>query len=91
MPRPDPVGGVVYGRSGATINRQGLSGRHVPDEIVQVAATTCTITGKKLELPVKKLLLGQPLDKVLKRDALAQPASIDWCVDFVRACLQRRH
>ena len=69
--------------------RQGLSARHVPDEIVQVAAIPRTITGKKLELPVKKLLLGQPLDQVLKRDALAQPESIDWFVDFAQAYLRR--
>jgi acetoacetyl-CoA synthetase len=62
--------------------RSGLSARHVPDEILQVAAIPKTITGKKLELPVKKLLLGHALDKVVKRDAMAQPESIDWFVRF---------
>lgn len=143
-PRPEATAGVIYGRSDATINRQGvrmgtselyrvvqgitevldslvvdleylgrdsymalfiqlqpgieldeplvqrirqalrtgLSARHVPNEIIQVSAIPKTITGKKLELPVKKLLLGHALEKVINRDALAEPASIDWYVDF---------
>jgi acetoacetyl-CoA synthetase len=43
-----------------------------------------TLTGKKLELPIKKLLLGQPIDKVVNRDALANPASLDWFLEFAR-------
>ncbi len=144
VPRPEAVGGIIYGRSDATINRQGvrmgtaemyrvveamdavldslvvdleylgqpsymalfvqlragveldeplrqsirqalrtgLSARHVPDDILQVPAIPKTITGKKLELPLKKLLLGQPAERVLKRDALAQPDSIDWFLAF---------
>ena len=43
-----------------------------------------TLTGKKLEVPVKKLLLGQPAEKVAHRDAMANPASLDWFIDFAR-------
>jgi acetoacetyl-CoA synthetase len=43
-----------------------------------------TLTGKKLELPIKKLLLGHPLEKVVNRDALANPASLDWFLEFAR-------
>lgn len=151
VPRPDAIGGVIYGRSDATINRQGvrmgtaelyrvveqleevadslvvdleylgqpswmalfvqlrpglalddalrqrirlalrtgLSVRHVPDDIVQVAAVPRTITGKKLELPVKKLMLGHSPDKVVRRDALAQPESLDWFVEFAQRHLSR--
>jgi acetoacetyl-CoA synthetase len=151
VPRPEAVGGIIYGRSDATINRQGvrmgtaefyrvvealeevvdslvvdleylgrpsylglfvqlrpglvldeelchrirqglrssLSARHVPDEIVQVDAIPKTITGKKLELPVKKLMLGHALEKVVKRDALAKPESIDWFVCFAHDHLRR--
>lgn len=151
LPRPEAVGGIIYGRSDATINRQGvrmgtaelyrvvealdevldslvvdleylgrpsymalfvhlqpgsvlddtlrhrirqalrrgLSARHVPDEICQVSAIPKTIAGKKLELPVKKLLLGHPVDRVLKRDALAQPESIDWFLQFAEHYLAR--
>ena len=43
-----------------------------------------TLTGKKQELPVKKLLLGQPLEKVVNKDAMANPASLDWYVEFAK-------
>ena len=144
--RPEAVGGVIYGRSDATINRQGvrmgtaelyrvvealdevldslvvdleylgresymalfvqlrpgirldaaldqrirralrtgLSARHVPNEIFAVEGIPKTISGKKLELPIKKLLLGHPVEAVVKRDALAQPQLIDWFVDFAQ-------
>ena len=144
VPRAQATGAVIYGRSDATINRQGirmgtaelyravegfeeitdslvvdleylgreswmalfvvlkpghvldqalddrlrkairvaLSPRHVPNEILAVPSVPRTLTGKKLEVPIKKLLLGQPLEKVVTRDALANPASLDWYVQF---------
>jgi acetoacetyl-CoA synthetase len=147
MPHREAVGAVIYGRSDATINRQGirmgtaelyravegfgeivdslvvdleylgreswmalfvvlksgqvldgelegrlrssirvaLSPRHVPNEILSVPAIPKTLTGKKLEVPIKKLLLGQPLEKVVARDAMANPSSLDWYVDFAAA------
>jgi acetoacetyl-CoA synthetase len=69
--------------------RTGLSARHVPNEIIQVSAIPKTITGKKLELPVKKLLLGHALEKVVNRDALAEPESIGWYVDFAERYRRR--
>jgi acetoacetyl-CoA synthetase len=65
--------------------RAAASPRHVPDEVFAVAEVPRTLTGKKLELPIKKLLLGQPLDKVVNRDALTNPASLDWFLEFARA------
>lgn len=62
--------------------RTALSPRFVPDEIVAVAEVPRTLTGKKQELPVKKLLLGQPLDKVVNKDAMANPGSLDWYVAY---------
>ena len=144
VPREQATGAVIYGRSDATINRQGirmgtaelyravegfeeitdslvvdleylgreswmalfvvlkaghvldkalddrlrkvirvaLSPRHVPNEILAVPSVPKTLTGKKLEVPIKKLLLGQPLEKVVTRDALANPSSLDWYVQF---------
>ena len=144
VPRGQATGAVIYGRSDATINRQGirmgtaelyravegfeeitdslvvdleylgreswmalfvvlkaghvldkalddrlrkvirvaLSPRHVPNEILAVPSVPKTLTGKKLEVPIKKLLLGQPLEKVVTRDALANPSSLDWYVQF---------
>ena len=58
--------------------RTALSPRFVPNEMFQVAEIPRTLSGKKQELPVKKLLLGQPLEKVVNRDAMANPASMDW-------------
>jgi acetoacetyl-CoA synthetase len=50
-----------------------------------------TLSGKKMELPVKKLLLGQPIDKVANPDAMANPASLNWFVDFAarRAAMEK--
>jgi acetoacetyl-CoA synthetase len=144
VPRPEAVGGIIYGRSDATINRHGirmgtaelyravealqeitdslvvdleylgresmmwlfvvtqpglalddglkqriaarirdtLSARHVPNEIVAVPDIPRTLSGKKMELPVKRLLLGHPLEKVAHADAMANPASLAWFVEF---------
>ncbi len=57
--------------------RTELSPRHVPDEIHQVAAIPTTLTGKKLEIPVKKILLGADPDQVSSRGALKNPAALD--------------
>ena len=62
--------------------RTALSPRFVPDAIVQVAEVPRTLSGKKQELPIKKLLLGQPIEKVVNRDAMANPQCLDWYVDF---------
>jgi acetoacetyl-CoA synthetase len=64
--------------------KTALSPRFVPNEIFQVAEIPRTLTGKKQELPVKKLLLGQPLEKVVNKDAMANPASLDWFVAFAQ-------
>jgi acetoacetyl-CoA synthetase len=58
--------------------REGLSPRFVPDEILQVAEIPRTLTGKKQELPVKKLMLGRVLAEVVNKDACANPAAFDW-------------
>jgi acetoacetyl-CoA synthetase len=64
--------------------RNGVSPRFLPDEIVQVEQIPRTLTGKKQELPVKKLLLGKPLAEVVNKDACANPDALDWFVDFAR-------
>lgn len=62
--------------------RTERSPRHVPDEIVVAPAIPTTLTGKKMEVPVRKLLLGDPVEKVASRDAMKNPDSIDWFADF---------
>jgi acetoacetyl-CoA synthetase len=59
-----------------------LSARHVPNEVFQVAAIPRTLSGKKMELPIKKLLLGQPLAKVANPDTMANPESLNWFARF---------
>ncbi|MBO0842172.1 MAG: acetoacetate--CoA ligase [Nocardioides sp.] len=60
-----------------TAVREALSPRHVPDEVVAVPAIPRTLIGKKLEVPVKRILQGVPLEKVASRDALADPTALD--------------
>ncbi len=65
--------------------RTGISPRHVPDRIVEVPAVPRTISGKKVEVPVKRLLTGADPDTVVTQDALADPAAWAGLVDAVRA------
>ena len=62
--------------------REALSARHVPNEVIQVAEVPRTLSGKKMELPIKKLLLGQALEQVVNRDAMANPDCLAWYKDF---------
>lgn len=64
--------------------RRALSPRFVPDAIFQVPEIPRTLSGKKQELPIKKLLLGQSADKVLNRGTMANPACLAWYEDFAR-------
>ncbi|WP_077036834.1 acetoacetate--CoA ligase [Pelomonas sp. KK5] len=62
--------------------RAALSARHVPDEIHQVPAIPRTLSGKKMELPIRKLLLGATPEAVMKRDAMANAEAVDWFLRF---------
>lgn len=62
--------------------RTALSPRFVPDDIFQVTEIPRTLSGKKQELPIKKLLLGHPLEKVLNREAMANPGCLAWYEAF---------
>ncbi|MEL7098435.1 MAG: acetoacetate--CoA ligase [Pseudomonadota bacterium] len=65
--------------------KQAVSARFIPNEIVQIAEVPRTLSGKKLEVPVKKLLLGGDADKVVNRDSMANPSSFDIFVDYAKA------
>jgi acetoacetyl-CoA synthetase len=56
--------------------RRALSPRHTPDEIHQVRAVPRTLSGKKLEVPVKKILTGTPVERAAAEGALANPESL---------------
>lgn len=62
--------------------RTQLSARHVPNGVFAIPDVPRTISGKKLEVPVKKILLGQPPEKACNRASMANPGSIDWFIDF---------
>lgn len=62
--------------------RDVLSPRFVPDEIFEAPAVPRTLSGKKQELPLKKLLLGHPPAQVFNADAMANPECIAWYRDF---------
>lgn len=62
--------------------RTNLSSRHTPNEIIPVEEVPRTLTGKKMELPVKKLLLGLPLEQVANPDAMINPDSLDFYIAF---------
>jgi acetoacetyl-CoA synthetase len=64
--------------------RSALSPRHAPDTIVALAAIPRTLTGKKLELPVKRILSGVAARDVVSPDALVDPAAIEPVVAFAR-------
>jgi acetoacetyl-CoA synthetase len=58
--------------------RSGLSPHHVPTEIVQAPDVPRTLSGKKMEVPIKKLMLGQALAKVANPDAMANAQCLPW-------------
>lgn len=62
--------------------KETYSPRHVPDEIIAVSDIPYTISGKKLETPVKKLMLGIPVEKAASTDALRNPSSLDFFISF---------
>jgi acetoacetyl-CoA synthetase len=68
----------------------GLSRRFLPNEIFAVAEIPRTLSGKKQELPIKKLLLGQPIEKVINKDAMSNPACLDWYVAFAKRYQERK-
>ena len=59
------------------------SPRHVPDKYIVVPEIPYTLTGKKSEVPVRKILLGWPVEKSLSRESLRTPEAIDAFVDYV--------
>ncbi len=69
--------------------KTNLSPRHVPDEVVAIKDVPRTFSGKKLEIPIRKLLLGQPPDKVINRDTMGNPDSIDFFIEFAQRLAER--
>ena len=64
--------------------RREYSPRHVPDKIFQVQAIPYTLTGKKMEVPVRRILMGVPPEKAVNRAAMANVQSLDYFVEYAR-------
>jgi acetoacetyl-CoA synthetase len=62
--------------------REDCSPRHVPNEVRQVAEVPRTLSGKVLEVPVKRILMGTPASKAASVESLANPASLDYFVEL---------
>ncbi|MFL5869921.1 MAG: acetoacetate--CoA ligase [Solirubrobacterales bacterium] len=62
--------------------REQCSPRHVPDEVFQIAEVPRTLSGKVLEVPVKRILTGTRVERAASRDSLANPASLDFFVEL---------
>ena len=62
--------------------RQEVSPRHVPNEIIQIAEVPYTLSGKKMEVPIRKILLGMDAQQAAKRGAMRNPQSIDFFLSF---------
>jgi acetoacetyl-CoA synthetase len=96
VPRPGTEGWMplfVVLREGAELDdelrreiarrvREHCSPRHVPDQVFAIAEVPRTLSGKVLEVPVKRILMGTDPAKAASRDSLANPAALDWFVEL---------
>lgn len=62
--------------------RSDYSPRHVPDKIYEIGDVPYTLTGKKMEIPVRKILAGIAVDKAANRSAMANLESLDFFINF---------
>jgi acetoacetyl-CoA synthetase len=65
--------------------RTSLSPHHVPDEIYAIPEVPRTLSGKKLEVPVKKLFMGVPPEKAISIDAMSNPQVMQYFIEFARS------
>lgn len=64
--------------------RKTYSPRHVPDVIIEVPDIPYTISGKKMEMPIKKILMKTPLEKAVSLDTMRNPTSLEWFVEYAK-------
>src|ERR1700742_2660445 len=67
----------------------GLSRRFLPNEMFAVSEIPRTLSGKKQELPIKRLLLGHAVEKVINKDAMANPGCLEWYLEFAKVYARR--
>jgi acetoacetyl-CoA synthetase len=64
--------------------REDCSPRHVPDEVCQIAEVPRTLSGKVLEVPVKRILTGTPAEEAASRESLANPEALDYFIAMAK-------
>jgi acetoacetyl-CoA synthetase len=64
--------------------REDCSPRHVPSDVIAVREVPRTLSGKVLELPVKRILMGTPVEQAAARDSLVNPGALDAFVELAR-------
>ncbi|TLZ38471.1 MAG: acetoacetate--CoA ligase [Gammaproteobacteria bacterium] len=64
--------------------RREYTPRHVPDKIYQVPGIPYTLTGKKMEVPVRRILMGVPPEKAANRSGVSDPTALDFFIDYAR-------
>jgi len=64
--------------------KKEYSPRHVPDDIIEVEDIPYTISGKKMEAPIKKILLKMPFDTSINLDSMKNPESVDFFLAFAK-------
>ncbi|HNH87031.1 MAG TPA: acetoacetate--CoA ligase, partial [Solirubrobacterales bacterium] len=64
--------------------RSRCSPRHVPNEMIEIKAVPRTLSGKVLEVPVKRILTGTPAGKAASRDSLANPEALDFFSEYAK-------
>ncbi len=74
---------------GASI-RASLSPRFIPDAMIAAPGIPRTLSGKKQELPIKRMLQGRPIDKVINREAMANPEVLEWYASLPRSSFETR-
>ena len=62
--------------------RREYTPRHVPDKIYQVPGIPYTLTGKKMEVPVRRILMGVPAERAANRSGLSDPSALDFFIDY---------
>lgn len=77
------LGAALRERINARLRIDG-SPRHVPDAIEAVPAIPYTLTGKKMEIPVRRILMGVPVDRAVSRDAMSNPDALEFFAEYAR-------
>lgn len=84
MTADQPLDEVVIQRLTAALRTEN-SPRHVPDVVVVVPDIPYTLTGKKMEVPIRRILMGTPIEKAASRDIMRDPGLLAWYAEYARS------